>query len=49
MIKGHDKAIAAISEEAKLGSGEFKAWAEKTLPTIHHHHQMAETLEGATR
>jgi putative membrane protein len=48
MIAAHKKAIAAFEDEAKGGEQEFKSWAEKTLPTLKHHLQMAEEDKSKT-
>jgi len=44
-VKDHDEAVALFEKQAKGGSDkDLKAWAEKTLPTIKHHHKMAKEL-----
>ena len=45
----HRAAMNLFTSQAKLGKDkEIKAFAEKTLPTIKHHHQMAEDLLRTT-
>ena len=44
-IKDHKAAVDLFTKEAKRGNdGELKAFAEKTLPTIQQHFQMAQNL-----
>jgi putative membrane protein len=45
-VVGHDKMQQLLSNEAKTGTdSELKAFAEKTLPTVRQHYQMAKDLE----
>jgi len=46
MVAGHHKAVDALTKEAKTGTGEFKKWAEETLPTVKNHLKMAEDLKS---
>lgn len=42
MVKDHEKDVAMFEREARDGKdSEVKAWAEKTLPTLREHLQMA--------
>jgi len=44
-VKDHEEAVALFEKQAKGGSDkDLKAWAEKTLPTLKHHHKMAKEL-----
>jgi putative membrane protein len=45
MVEGHAKAVDAVGEEAKEGTGELKQWAEKTIPTIKDHSALAKQLD----
>jgi putative membrane protein len=48
-VKSHEKDISAFQKEAKDGKdADVKAWAEKTLPTLQHHLDMARDLEKTT-
>jgi putative membrane protein len=48
-VKAHEKAVKLFQKEAKDGKdADAKAWAEKTLPTLQHHLEMARDLEKAT-
>ena len=48
-VKSHEKTISAFQKEAKDGKdADVKAWAEKTLPTLQHHLEMARDLEKTT-
>lgn len=44
MVKGHAKAVEAIGQESKEGTGVLKEWATKTLPTIKAHKKEADAL-----
>ena len=47
MIKDHQKDIAMFEREARDGrDSDVKAWAEKTLPTLREHLQMAREVAG---
>ncbi len=47
MVKDHQKDIAMFEREARDGKdSEVKAWAEKTLPTLREHLQMARDIAG---
>ena len=47
MVKEHEKDVAAFEEEAKDGSDpDVKAWANKTLPTLKKHLEMAKQIQG---
>jgi putative membrane protein len=42
MVKDHQKAVELFERQSKSGRDtELKAWADKTLPTLREHHQMA--------
>jgi putative membrane protein len=48
-VKAHEKTVKLFQKEAKDGKdADTKAWAEKTLPTLQHHLDMARDLEKAT-
>lgn len=48
-VKAHEKTIKLFEKEAKDGKDpDVKAWAEKTLPTLRHHLEMARDLEKST-
>jgi putative membrane protein len=45
MVKDHDSAVALFEKQARSGGDpELKAWAEKTLPTLREHQQIARDL-----
>jgi putative membrane protein len=46
MVADHQKDIAEFESEAKKGSGAAPKLAEKTLPTLRKHLQMAQSLSG---
>jgi putative membrane protein len=47
MVKDHEKDVAAFEEEAKDGSDPaVKAWANKTLPTLKKHLELAKQIQG---
>jgi putative membrane protein len=47
MVKDHDRAVALFEKQSRSGSDpELKAWAEKTLPTLREHQQLARDLSG---
>jgi putative membrane protein len=45
MVRDHEKDIAMFKKEAK-GSGPVAQYAQQTLPTLHKHLQIAESIEG---
>jgi putative membrane protein len=46
-VAGHEKMQRLLSDEAKTGKDpDLKAFAEKTLPTVQQHYQMAKALEA---
>jgi putative membrane protein len=46
-IAGHEKMQRLLSDEAKTGNDpDLRAFAEKTLPTVRQHYQMAKDLEA---
>jgi putative membrane protein len=45
MVEGHKLAITAYQEEAKTGSSDTAGLAQKTLPTLQHHLETAESLQ----
>jgi putative membrane protein len=48
MLKGHKKAVGDFEKAAKSAKDpEVKAFAEKTLPTLKHHLESAQALNGA--
>ncbi len=51
MKKAHNKAICKFKKEAKKGDDiDLKGWAEKTVPTLEHHKQMAkETCKAISK
>jgi putative membrane protein len=50
MVKDHREDIKAFDKEAKSGKdADVKAFAAKTLPTLHEHLQLAEGAQGAVR
>ena len=45
MVAEHEKAVALFERAAgTLGDADLKAYAEKTLPTLRHHLEMARSL-----
>jgi putative membrane protein len=47
MVKEHEKDVAAFEEEAKDGSDpDVKAWANKTLPTLKKHLELAKQIQS---
>ena len=47
MVEEHEKDVAAFEEEAKDGSDpDVKAWANKTLPTLKKHLEMAKAIQA---
>jgi putative membrane protein len=47
MVKDHQQVIAAFQKEAQSGQDpDLKAYAQKTLPTLQEHLQMAESIES---
>jgi putative membrane protein len=50
MVKDHRTDIAEFDKEAKSGSDpDLKAFASRTLPTLRHHLQMAETTDAKVK
>lgn len=50
MVKDHKEDIAAFQKEARSGKDpDVKAWAEKTLPTLHEHLRLAEKTESEVK
>jgi len=47
MVEGHKMAITAYEAEAKAGNADTSALAQKTLPALQHHLEMAEALQKA--
>jgi putative membrane protein len=48
MVKGHEQVGAAFRHEAKYGQNPaIKAFASRTLPTVEHHLQMAQNINGS--
>jgi putative membrane protein len=48
MVKDHKEDVALFKKEAASGkNADIKAFAQKTLPTLESHLQMAESLSGA--
>ena len=48
MAKGHAKAVALFQAAAKSSDPDLAAFAQKTLPTIEVHKQLADSLEAST-
>ena len=49
-MKDHKGAVGLFTDEAKNGKNtEVKAFAQKTLPTIKEHYQMAQDLNKAVK
>ena len=49
MVKDHEEDVALFRKEAQSGKdADLKAYAQKTLPTLEEHLQMAKQLPGAT-
>ena len=48
MAKGHAKAVALFEAAAKSSDPDLAAFAQKTLPTIEVHKQLADSLEAST-
>ncbi|HEY9681592.1 MAG TPA: DUF4142 domain-containing protein [Oculatellaceae cyanobacterium] len=46
MVAGHDKAVSAIRKEKETGTGNSKAWAIETLPTVEEHRKEAVSLSS---
>jgi putative membrane protein len=47
-VKAHEKTIKLFEKEVKDGKdADVKAWAEKTLPTLRHHLDMARDMDKA--
>lgn len=45
-VSAHQKTVKLFEKQAKNGKdAEVKAWAEKTLPTLQHHLQMAQDIK----
>jgi putative membrane protein len=50
MVKDHKKDVKEFQTASKdLKDPELKAWAQKTLPILQEHLQMAEQMEGAVK
>ena len=48
-VKAHEDTVRLFEKEAKDGKdADVKAWAEKTLPALRHHLEMAKDLKAAT-
>jgi putative membrane protein len=45
MVEGHARAVDAIDEESRLGTGVLKQWAEKTIPVVKNHSAIAKQLD----
>lgn len=49
-VKAHEETVKLFEEAAKGASdAEVKAWAQKTLPALNHHLEMARALESGAR
>ena len=46
MVQDHEKAVALFKKESVSGSGDLKAFAGRTLPTLEMHLKMAQELEA---
>jgi putative membrane protein len=46
MMAAHDAAVTLFSDASAIGDKEIAAFAQKTLPTLHEHQQLATTLPG---
>ena len=47
MVKDHEKDVSKFEEQAKDGSdADVKAWANKTLPTLKKHLELAKSIQG---
>jgi putative membrane protein len=50
MVKDHHEDVNEFRKESQSGSDpDVKAWAAKTLPTLEHHLQMAESTNGKVK
>ena len=50
MVKDHHKDVKEFKDEAKNGEDtDIKSFAEKTLPTLEHHTQLAEQMESSVK
>jgi putative membrane protein len=45
MVEGHQLAITKYTDEAKAGNADTSALAQKTLPALQHHLEVAEALQ----
>jgi putative membrane protein len=49
-VKAHEETVKLFEEAAKGATdAEVKAWAQKTLPALNHHLEMARSLDGGAR
>jgi len=48
MLQDHEKTVALFKAAEQTSDRDLAAWAQKTLPTIEQHEQMAESLPGAS-
>ncbi len=46
-VKGHEDAIARFEKAAKSSDAQVRAFAERTLPTLKHHLEMAQAMQLA--
>jgi putative membrane protein len=46
MVTDHEKAVALFDSHTDASDADVKAFAEKTLPTLQHHLQMAKDVRG---